>query len=64
MDGSIPHSIGLYIERVLRSDMGNYTLELENDFGVGVSQNAISLDVHCKYTCSFYIYACVKLCAR
>lgn len=50
MDGSEDGSVGLRIEKVLRYDGGNYTLELQNSVGVGVSQNSISLDVHCKYT--------------
>lgn len=50
MDGGSVHSIGLKIQQVLRSDMGNYTCELQNEYGTGVSQDAISLDVHCKYS--------------
>lgn len=49
MDGGNVNSIGLKIQQVLRSDMGNYTCELQNEYGVGESQNSISLDVHCKY---------------
>lgn len=48
MDGGNVNSIGLKIHQVLRSDMGNYTCELQNEYGIGVSDNAISLDVHCK----------------
>lgn len=48
MDGGNVNSIGLKIQQVLRSDLGNYTCELHNEYGVGVSDNAISLDVHCK----------------
>lgn len=48
MDGGNVNSIGLKIQQVLRSDMGNYTCELQNEYGVGASENAISLDVHCK----------------
>lgn len=48
MDGGNVDSIGLKIQQVLRSDMGNYTCELQNEYGTGVSQDAIVLDVHCK----------------
>lgn len=48
MEGGDVDSIGLKIKKVLRTDLGNYTCELQNDFGVGTSDNSISLDVHCK----------------
>lgn len=48
MVGANVNSIGLKIQHVLRTDSGNYTCELQNEYGVGVSENAISLDVHCK----------------
>lgn len=62
MDGGEENSIGLRIEHVLRSDMGNYTLELKNEVGAAESPNAISLDVHCKYNHQNES-ACVKCCA-
>lgn len=49
MEGSNIDSIGLKIQKVLRTDMGNYSCELQNDYGVGISENAIVLDVHCEY---------------
>lgn len=58
MDGGSVDSIGLKIQQVLRSDMGNYTCELQNEFGTGVSQDAIALDVHCK--CAMCINYVVK----
>lgn len=51
MDGGSVDSIGLKIQQVLRSDMGNYTCELQNEYGTGVSEDAITLDVHCKCAC-------------
>lgn len=48
MDGGNVNSIGLKIQQVLRTDLGNYTCELQNEYGVGVSDNVINLDVHCK----------------
>lgn len=48
MDGGNVNSIGLKIQQVLRTDLGNYTCELQNEYGVGASDNAINLDVHCK----------------
>lgn len=33
---------------ILIFDLGNYTCELQNEYGVGASENAINLDVHCK----------------
>lgn len=48
MEGGDVDSIGLKIKKVLRSDLGNYTCELQNDYGIGASDNSISLDVHCK----------------
>lgn len=49
MEGGNIDSIGLKIQKVLRTDIGNYTCELQNDYGIGVSENAIALDVHCEY---------------
>lgn len=49
MEGSNTDLVGLKIQQVLRSDMGNYTCELQNDYGSGESQEAIGLDVHCKF---------------
>lgn len=49
MDGGNVNSIGLKIQQVMRSDLGNYTCELQNEYGVGVSNNSISLNVHCKW---------------
>lgn len=48
MEGGNVNSIALKIQHVLRSDLGNYTCELQNDYGIGASENSISLDVHCK----------------
>lgn len=48
MEGGNVNSIALKIQHVLRSDLGNYTCELQNDYGIGTSENSISLDVHCK----------------
>lgn len=49
MEGGNIDSIGLKIQKVSRTDLGNYTCELQNDYGVGISENAIILDVHCEY---------------
>lgn len=49
VEGGHVDSIGLKMRQVLRHDLGNYTCELQNDYGIGSSENAISLDVHCKY---------------
>ncbi|XP_031616824.1 hemicentin-1 isoform X2 [Contarinia nasturtii] len=46
MGGGNVESIGLKIQQVLRTDLGNYTCELQNEYGIGVSDNSISLDVH------------------
>lgn len=48
MNGGNVNGVGLKIEPVLRTDRGNYTCELQNEYGVGISDHAISLDVHCK----------------
>lgn len=48
MEGGDVDSIALKIRDVTRSDLGNYTCELQNDFGIGVSSNIISVNVHCK----------------
>lgn len=49
MEGGNIDSIGLKIHKVMRTDIGNYTCELQNDYGIGASENAIALDVHCEY---------------
>lgn len=49
MEGGNIDSIGLKIQKVLRTDLGNYSCELQNDYGIGSSENAITLDVQCKY---------------
>lgn len=51
MEGGDIDSIALKIRDVTRYDLGNYTCELENEFGQGVSSNGISVDVHCKCLC-------------
>lgn len=48
MEGGNVDSIALKIRDVTRYDLGNYTCELENEFGQGVSANGITVDVHCK----------------
>lgn len=49
MEGGDVDGIALKIRDVTRYDTGNYTCELENEFGQGVSSNGITVDVHCKY---------------
>lgn len=49
MEGGNVESTALKINEVSREDLGNYTCELQNEFGAGVSFNSIYLDVHCKY---------------
>lgn len=53
MEGGNIDSIGLKIQKVLRTDLGNYSCELQNDYGIGSSENAITLDIHCKYSRRF-----------
>ena len=48
MEGGDPENIALIINDVTRHDMGNYTCELENKYGIGISENFIDVDVHCK----------------
>lgn len=52
MEGGDVDGIALKIRDVTRYDAGNYTCELENEFGQGVSANGINVDVHCKYEIS------------
>lgn len=49
MEGGDIDGIALKIRDVTRYDTGNYTCELENEFGQGVSSNGITVDVHCMY---------------
>lgn len=49
MEGGDVDSIALKIRDVTRYDLGNYTCELENEFGLGVSSNSINVDVHCEW---------------
>lgn len=48
MKGGNVDGVGLKIKPVLRNDLGNYTCELQNQYGIGISEDAISVDVHCK----------------
>lgn len=48
MEGGDVDSIALKIQDVTRDDLGNYTCELQNDYGIGISANSVSVDVHCK----------------
>lgn len=56
MEGGDPENIALIIRDVTRHDMGNYTCELENEYGTGISEDAIIVNVHCKYNCNFIFY--------
>lgn len=49
MEGGDPENIALIIRDVTRHDMGNYTCELENEYGMGVSEDSIIVNVYCKY---------------
>lgn len=48
MEGGDIDGIALKIREVTRHDLGNYTCELENEFGHGISRNGVNVDVHCK----------------
>lgn len=62
MEGGDPENIALIIRDVTRHDMGNYTCELENEYGTGVSEDAIIVNVHCKYTFDLFVsYLCRKI---
>lgn len=39
----------LTIRNVSRNDAGNYRCELENEYGVGISDDGIEVEVYCKY---------------
>lgn len=54
MDGGDPENIALIIKDVTRHDMGNYTCELENDYGPGASEDSIIVNIHCKYHTNQY----------
>lgn len=50
MEGGDPENIALIIRDMTRHDMGNYTCELENEYGMGVSEDSIIVNVYCKYS--------------
>lgn len=47
-EGGDVGSIGLKIRDVTRDDLGNYTCELQNDYGIGISNNSGTVDVYCE----------------
>lgn len=49
MEGGDAENIALIVKDVTRHDMGNYTCELENEYGTGISDDSIIVNVHCKY---------------
>lgn len=64
MEGGDVDGIALKIRDVTRYDAGNYTCELENEFGTGVSSNGINVDVHCKYEMSEMVFFLLHLSSR
>lgn len=49
IEGGNTEQTALLIKEASRDDIGSYTCELKNDYGIGVSENDIDVDVHCKY---------------
>lgn len=49
IEGGNTEQTALLIKEASRDDIGSYTCELKNDYGTGVSENDIDVDVHCKY---------------
>lgn len=49
IEGGNTEQTALLVREASRDDIGSYTCELKNDYGIGVSDNYIAVDVHCKY---------------
>lgn len=48
MSGGETEIISLAIKNVSRTDLGSYRCELENEYGIGISEREIAVDVLCK----------------
>lgn len=59
-EGGNPENVALAIKETENGDSGNYTCELENTIGKGVSETEIELDVLCKYKYWFF-YLCIGI---
>lgn len=56
IEGGNTEQTALLIKEASRDDIGSYTCELKNDYGIGLSENDIDVDVHCKYHKSIGFY--------
>jgi Immunoglobulin domain len=56
IDGGNTDQPALLVKNARRDDSGNYTCELTNQVGSGISDNTVLVDVQCEYTfmTSFY----------
>lgn len=49
IEGGNTEQTALLVKEASRDDIGSYTCELRNDYGIGVSENDVDVDVYCKY---------------
>jgi hypothetical protein len=52
-DGGTPDQTTLLVKSAIRLDSGEYTCELSNIIGTGMSENSVSVDIQCKYATIF-----------
>lgn len=62
-EGGNSENVALVIRSTDKQDIGNYTCQLSNSIGKGVSEQQIDLDVQCKYETFLQIVIDVRLTA-
>jgi hypothetical protein len=55
-DGGNPEQTALLVKNATRLDSGEYTCELTNTIGTGMSENGVSVNIQCKYATPFQHY--------